>query len=245
MQGNLDPLALIAGGAALDRAVDDVLANYGKGRLIFNLGHGIQPETPIAHVEQMLRRVRAYFVAETRPQRLHRPAALDDLGCALGQQFKPDRAAEFARAVGRTAARGLDEAAPLSSSTDAVSDICLPAIVANPAIGELQWPLSTHSTSRSASAQARAAGSSISDSVCAGRKICARRIPPRRCPAPPPATFRQRGNSWAMRAASPTRSSPERAMISASAGPPSPPSGKLLQLAGLSSLRTRVSAAPR
>ncbi len=60
VQGNLDPLALIAGGAALDRAVDDVLENYGQGRLIFNLGHGIQPETPIAHVEQMLKRVRAY-----------------------------------------------------------------------------------------------------------------------------------------------------------------------------------------
>jgi len=60
VQGNLDPLALIAGGAALDQAVDDVLANFGQGRLIFNLGHGIQPETPIAHVEQMLKRVRAY-----------------------------------------------------------------------------------------------------------------------------------------------------------------------------------------
>jgi len=60
VQGNLDPLALIAGGAALDQAVDDVLANYGKGRLIFNLGHGIQPETPIAHVEQMIKRVRAH-----------------------------------------------------------------------------------------------------------------------------------------------------------------------------------------
>jgi uroporphyrinogen decarboxylase len=58
IQGNLDPLALIAGGAALDRAVDDVLANFGSGRLIFNLGHGIQPETPIAHVEQMIARVR-------------------------------------------------------------------------------------------------------------------------------------------------------------------------------------------
>lgn len=58
VQGNLDPLALIAGGEALDRAVDEVLASYGQGRLIFNLGHGIQPETPIAHVEQMLRRVR-------------------------------------------------------------------------------------------------------------------------------------------------------------------------------------------
>ena len=60
VQGNLDPLALIAGGAALDSAVDDVLANYARGRLIFNLGHGIQPETPIAHVERMLKRVRAY-----------------------------------------------------------------------------------------------------------------------------------------------------------------------------------------
>ena len=60
VQGNLDPLALIAGGAALDQAVDDVLANFANGRLIFNLGHGIQPETPIAHVEQMLKRVRAY-----------------------------------------------------------------------------------------------------------------------------------------------------------------------------------------
>ena len=62
VQGNLDPLALIAGGGALDRAVDDVLANYAQGRLIFNLGHGITPETPIAHVEQMVRRVREYRV---------------------------------------------------------------------------------------------------------------------------------------------------------------------------------------
>jgi uroporphyrinogen decarboxylase len=60
VQGNLDPLALIAGGAALDRAIDDVLANYAAGRLIFNLGHGIQPETPIVHVEQMVKRVRDY-----------------------------------------------------------------------------------------------------------------------------------------------------------------------------------------
>lgn len=58
VQGNLDPLVLITGGAALDRAVDDTLANFAQGRFIFNLGHGIQPETPIAHVEQMLKRVR-------------------------------------------------------------------------------------------------------------------------------------------------------------------------------------------
>jgi uroporphyrinogen decarboxylase len=58
IQGNLDPLALLAGGAALDAAIDDVLANYASDRLIFNLGHGILPETPIAHVRQMVARVR-------------------------------------------------------------------------------------------------------------------------------------------------------------------------------------------
>jgi uroporphyrinogen decarboxylase len=60
IQGNLDPLALIAGGEALDRSIDDVLANFAAGRLIFNLGHGIQPETPIAHVKQMVKRVRGH-----------------------------------------------------------------------------------------------------------------------------------------------------------------------------------------
>jgi uroporphyrinogen decarboxylase len=58
VQGNLDPMALLAGGAALDRAVDDVIANFGNGRLIFKLGHGILPQTPVAHVERMLRRIR-------------------------------------------------------------------------------------------------------------------------------------------------------------------------------------------
>ncbi len=60
VQGNVDPIALLAGGDALDRAVDSVLASYGAGRLIFNLGHGILPPTPIAHVEQMIARVRAW-----------------------------------------------------------------------------------------------------------------------------------------------------------------------------------------
>jgi uroporphyrinogen decarboxylase len=58
VQGNLDPLALLTGGEALDRAVDDVLENFGAGPLIFNLGHGILPPTPIAHVERMIARVR-------------------------------------------------------------------------------------------------------------------------------------------------------------------------------------------
>ena len=58
VQGNLDPLVLLVGGAALDRAVDDVLEAFAAKPFIFNLGHGILPETPIAHVEQMLARVR-------------------------------------------------------------------------------------------------------------------------------------------------------------------------------------------
>jgi uroporphyrinogen decarboxylase len=58
VQGNLDPLALLAGGPALDLAVDAVLEAFAAGPFIFNLGHGILPETPIAHVEQMLKRVR-------------------------------------------------------------------------------------------------------------------------------------------------------------------------------------------
>ena len=58
IQGNLDPIALIAGGAALDKAVDDILAATAGAPHIFNLGHGILPETPIAHVEQLLRRIR-------------------------------------------------------------------------------------------------------------------------------------------------------------------------------------------
>ena len=48
VQGNIDPLALLAGGAALDREVDDVMKELGGGPLIFNLGHGILPATPIA-----------------------------------------------------------------------------------------------------------------------------------------------------------------------------------------------------
>jgi uroporphyrinogen decarboxylase len=58
VQGNLDPLALLAGGAALDRGIDNILEAFSERPFIFNLGHGILPQTPIAHVEQMLERVR-------------------------------------------------------------------------------------------------------------------------------------------------------------------------------------------
>ncbi|HLQ89199.1 MAG TPA: uroporphyrinogen decarboxylase [Xanthobacteraceae bacterium] len=58
VQGNLDPLGLVAGGDTLDRAVDCVLEAFAGRPFIFNLGHGIVPETPIAHVERVLKRVR-------------------------------------------------------------------------------------------------------------------------------------------------------------------------------------------
>ena len=58
VQGLLDPMRLIAGGRALDEGVDAILGALGDGPLIFNLGHGITPQCPIAHVEQLVRRVK-------------------------------------------------------------------------------------------------------------------------------------------------------------------------------------------
>lgn len=59
VQGNLDPLRLVAGGRAVDEGVDAILASLGRGPLVFNLGHGITPETPIESVERMVARIRA------------------------------------------------------------------------------------------------------------------------------------------------------------------------------------------
>lgn len=58
VQGNLDPLRLIAGGKALEEGVDAILEGLGAGPLVFNLGHGITPGAPIEHVEQLLERIR-------------------------------------------------------------------------------------------------------------------------------------------------------------------------------------------
>jgi uroporphyrinogen decarboxylase len=58
IQGNLDPLALLVGGDTLDRAVDAILDAFAEGPFIFNLGHGVLPDTPVAHVEQLVARVR-------------------------------------------------------------------------------------------------------------------------------------------------------------------------------------------
>ena len=58
VQGNLDPLRLVAGGAALEEGVRAILETLGDGPLIFNLGHGITPDAPVEHVDQMIRLVR-------------------------------------------------------------------------------------------------------------------------------------------------------------------------------------------
>jgi len=58
VQGNLDPLALLAGGAALEAATHRVLDAFAGRPHIFNLGHGIIKETPIAHVDQLMRLVK-------------------------------------------------------------------------------------------------------------------------------------------------------------------------------------------
>lgn len=59
LQGNLDPLRLIAGGPQLDEEILRIRNDLDGVRHIFNLGHGIKPETPIAHVERLVERVRA------------------------------------------------------------------------------------------------------------------------------------------------------------------------------------------
>lgn len=58
VQGNLDPMALLAGGEALDRAVDHILDSLGTGPHVFNLGHGIIKETPPEHVDRLVARIR-------------------------------------------------------------------------------------------------------------------------------------------------------------------------------------------
>jgi uroporphyrinogen decarboxylase len=59
VQGNLDPVRVVAGGRALDEGVDAILSSLGSGPLIFNLGHGITPDADPAHVERLVRRIRA------------------------------------------------------------------------------------------------------------------------------------------------------------------------------------------
>lgn len=60
VQGNLDPILLVAGGDALDAGIDRVLNALGKGPFIFNLGHGIIPPTPPENVARLAQRVKAF-----------------------------------------------------------------------------------------------------------------------------------------------------------------------------------------
>jgi len=57
IQGALDPLLLRAGGPELERRIDEMLAAWGKGPYVFNLGHGILPDTPVDHVGRAVKRV--------------------------------------------------------------------------------------------------------------------------------------------------------------------------------------------
>ncbi|HEX5379284.1 MAG TPA: uroporphyrinogen decarboxylase [Phenylobacterium sp.] len=57
IQGALDNLLLRAGGPALDARVDALIAQWNDGPYIFNLGHGVLPDTPIEHIERTIRRV--------------------------------------------------------------------------------------------------------------------------------------------------------------------------------------------
>ena len=58
VQGNLDPLRLVAGGSQLDERIDQIIAAFADRPHIFNLGHGIVPETPIENVARLVDRVR-------------------------------------------------------------------------------------------------------------------------------------------------------------------------------------------
>ncbi|MEQ1647338.1 MAG: uroporphyrinogen decarboxylase [Hyphomicrobiaceae bacterium] len=60
VQGNLDPLLLVAGGDRMRRRIDTLLATLAANPYIFNLGHGIVPETPPEHVAELVRHVRSY-----------------------------------------------------------------------------------------------------------------------------------------------------------------------------------------
>lgn len=54
VQGNLDPLLLLAGGPALEASIERIVRTFAGRPHVFNLGHGILPPTPIAHVERLI-----------------------------------------------------------------------------------------------------------------------------------------------------------------------------------------------
>jgi uroporphyrinogen decarboxylase len=54
VQGNLDPLRLLVGGPQMEARIEEIIAGFASRPHVFNLGHGIVPETPIAHVERLV-----------------------------------------------------------------------------------------------------------------------------------------------------------------------------------------------
>lgn len=60
VQGNLDPMLMIAGGNSLDNGIDAILQKLGNGPLIFNLGHGITPQADPENVTRLVKRVREF-----------------------------------------------------------------------------------------------------------------------------------------------------------------------------------------
>jgi uroporphyrinogen decarboxylase len=60
VQGNFDPVLLLAGGEALEAGAKAILDAFAHRPHVFNLGHGIDKETPIDHVERLLRVVREW-----------------------------------------------------------------------------------------------------------------------------------------------------------------------------------------
>ena len=65
VQGNLDPIMLVAGGAALEREATRILDKLGHGSFVFNLGHGVIPQTPPDHVAQLVDIVRNWKPSTT------------------------------------------------------------------------------------------------------------------------------------------------------------------------------------
>ena len=57
VQGNLDPMRLVAGGRALNEGIDAIIEALADGPFVFNLGHGVTPDTPVEHVARMVERV--------------------------------------------------------------------------------------------------------------------------------------------------------------------------------------------
>lgn len=58
VQGNLDPLRLIAGGEQMGARAEEIVEGFAGSPHVFNLGHGIRPETPVGNVEELIRAVR-------------------------------------------------------------------------------------------------------------------------------------------------------------------------------------------